>query len=155
MERMKSWLFSGAATGGLLLVLVAGAAHAFAPPGRYTISANTVVDTKTTLTWQRTVDAHSYTYAGAQTYCAGLALGGVAAGGWRLPNVRELMSIVDVGSANPAIDTAAFPNTPSYYFWTANIDVRDTTQGLSVEFQDGQTSVMTLTDTTVRVRCVH
>lgn len=40
--------------------------------------------------------------------------------GWRLPTERELLSIVHYGASNPAIDTAYFPNTPSYYYWTSD-----------------------------------
>ena len=31
--------------------------------------------------------------------------------GWRLPNVKELFSLVQFGRTNPFIDSAAFPNT--------------------------------------------
>jgi hypothetical protein len=37
-------------------------------------------------------------------------------GGWRLPNVKELFSIVDFETQNPAIDRIAFPNTPNGLF---------------------------------------
>jgi hypothetical protein len=39
------------------------------------------------------------------------------AGGWRLPNVKELFSIVDVQAQDPpVIDHVAFPNTPIWAF---------------------------------------
>jgi hypothetical protein len=34
--------------------------------------------------------------------------------GWRIPNVKELFSIVDLTKQSPAIDETAFPNTPTY-----------------------------------------
>jgi hypothetical protein len=34
-------------------------------------------------------------------------------GGWRLPNVKELLSIIDTGTQDPAIVQWAFPNTPT------------------------------------------
>ncbi|MEI7672820.1 MAG: DUF1566 domain-containing protein [Deltaproteobacteria bacterium] len=40
---------------------------------------------------------------------------------WRMPNVKELESIVDMGKFNPAISTAWFPNTVSslYFYWSS------------------------------------
>ncbi|WP_198971387.1 Lcl C-terminal domain-containing protein [Xylophilus sp. ASV27] len=38
---------------------------------------------------------------------------------WRLPNVKELESIMDPSTINPAIDATFFPNTPQGLFWTS------------------------------------
>jgi hypothetical protein len=40
-------------------------------------------------------------------------------GGWRIPNVKELFSIVDHNLQRPAIDPIAFPNTPLRTFLTS------------------------------------
>ena len=37
---------------------------------------------------------------------------------WRLPNVKELQSIVDYSTYNPAIDSS-FTNTQSGYYWSS------------------------------------
>lgn len=39
--------------------------------------------------------------------------------GWRLPNVRELSSLVDARRESPAIETGAFPSTPQGCFWSS------------------------------------
>lgn len=39
---------------------------------------------------------------------------------WRVPMVKELEGIADLGRASPAIDTTYFPNTPNSYFWSAS-----------------------------------
>jgi len=39
---------------------------------------------------------------------------------WRLPNARELCSIVSLGTANPSIDGTFFPNTKAYSYWTSS-----------------------------------
>ena len=46
---------------------------------------------------------------------------------WRLPNIRELESLVNRGTFDPAINTTYFPNTQSDYYWssTTNADFSD------------------------------
>ncbi len=39
---------------------------------------------------------------------------------WRLPTKDELLGIVKAGATNPSIDTAYFPNTQSYWFWSSS-----------------------------------
>jgi hypothetical protein len=114
---------SGAAivTALLTLPLVTLAA---APSGRYTVASGTVHDGKTGLTWQQTVPSGTYTWGSAgtsgtaQNYCATLSLNG---GGWRLPTMKELTTIVDytVASPGPTIDASYFPNTPATFFWSS------------------------------------
>lgn len=84
---------------------------------RFIVSADgqTVHDSKTGLTWQRAVPDQRMTWAEAKEYAAALDLDG---GGWRLPTVQELVGIVDYCRRNPAIDEAAFPDTPLEWFWT-------------------------------------
>ncbi len=99
--------------------------NAAAPSGRYTYpggtvtSSSTVYDTVTKLTWQRAIPANPCpsdgaglcTLLDAQTYCSTLSLGGYTTG-WRLPTVKELMSIIDISATSPAVDQTAFPSTP-------------------------------------------
>lgn len=127
------------------------ATWAGAPQGRYAISADTVLDTKTMLTWQRNVPATIYTLANAATYCQNLNLSGT---GWRLPTVKELMSLVDARAHTPSIDTAAFPNTPLNYFWSSTIDAQNTSKSWVVYF-DGGYSNRPFTPNNGQVRCVR
>ncbi len=39
---------------------------------------------------------------------------------WRLPNVKELASLADRGCRKPAIDSSAFPATPSNWYWSSS-----------------------------------
>lgn len=39
---------------------------------------------------------------------------------WRLPNVRELNSLVELQCANPSINAAIFPATPAVHTWTSS-----------------------------------
>jgi len=123
--------------------------RADAPLGRYTTSADTVLDTKTRLTWQRALPAQAYSQAAGISYCSSLALSG---GGWRLPTVMELQSLVDDTRASPAIDPDAFPGTPSERFWTSSIP--GSGNGWYVSFGKGDSGGQPGTQL-FRVRCVR
>ncbi|HEY3448630.1 MAG TPA: DUF1566 domain-containing protein [Myxococcales bacterium] len=126
------------------VVLVASAfaalaVRAAAPAGRYVVAADTVLDTKTGLTWQRAVPKANHSWAEAGTYCQTLDLAGFATG-WRLPTKKELESLVDLRTSLPCIDTAAFPNTSGYsYFWTSTVSGQDPSRVYMVFFYDGNT----------------
>jgi Protein of unknown function (DUF1566) len=116
-------------------------------PGRYTANGAEVTDTRTGLVWARcsagqtwsgsacTGTASSYTHEGALSYAkAQASTTGVA---WRLPSVKELASIADKGCQNPAIDSAAFPSTPSTWYWSSSPYVGDAGYAWSVSFGNG------------------
>jgi hypothetical protein len=86
--------------------------------GRFTIEGETVRDSSTGLVWQRGVAPGTYTWENAKTYCAGLALAG---GGWHLPTIQELRTIIDSSrSSCPFINVTAFPGTPCEFFWSSS-----------------------------------
>ncbi|EMY77156.1 PF07603 family protein [Leptospira weilii serovar Ranarum str. ICFT] len=59
---------------------------------------------------------------------------------WRLPNVNELLSIVDhSGAGNPAVP-AVFSNFASGTFWTSTTDETNLNQGLVINFNGGSIS---------------
>ena len=104
----------------LAVCILAGAwirVRADAPPARYVIDSDTVKDTRTGLVWQRKVGMRDGTFDAAGRYCQTLTLAG---GGWRLPGVKELATLVDPTRNDPAIDPTAFPGTPSVFFWSAS-----------------------------------
>lgn len=156
---------------GLLVVTgtlaVAGHLRAAAPPGRYTADGGTVVDKRTQLEWQQGTapvlagtGKDLYTWQEATTYCTGLALKG---GGWRLPSVKELHSLVDRADRFPAIDRAAFPNAidplvpdgPASYTWTnTKVHASATGERWKIYFGDGRPRPAALADG-ARVRCVR
>jgi hypothetical protein len=130
--------------------LVVSASRADAPAGRFTVSAGTVYDTKTRLTWQQTLDVNSYTWAQAGTYCAGRGPG------WRLPTIGELQTIVDESRAGNVIDRTAFPNSPPTWTWSGTAAAGSPTSAWLVDFTNG-TAFWRLDNktTTNRVRCVR
>ncbi len=80
----------------------------------------TVTDHATGLMWQQE-NGGQYNWEEALAYCENLTQGGLT--DWRLPNVKELHSIVDYGQTYPAIDTSVFavnePAGTSSYYWSS------------------------------------
>ena len=62
----------------------------------------TISDASTGLMWQQDDNGEGLDWEHALAYCSDLDLGG--SGDWRLPNVKELQSIVDYSGSFPAID---------------------------------------------------
>ena len=152
MKRVRTTWLETVATCGVLLVSMATAQGA-APPGRYSISAGTVYDTKTRLTWQQTVTPTTYAFADAVNYCAalGATLGGA---GWRVPTIKELQTIVDYSQARaPWLDSTAFPATPVHSFWSATAEAGTTTHWV-LDFSVGNITLPGMS-TSNNIRCVH
>jgi hypothetical protein len=83
---------------------------------RFTVQTDTncVRDNLTGLVWARNADlAGSMAWSNALVYCEGLSYGGQ--NDWRLPNVREIQSLMDYGRSHPPIC-----NTAGTGQWTAN-----------------------------------
>src|SRR5208337_2428624 len=67
--------------------------------------------------------------------CNALTWGGYK--DWRLPDLYELESIVDLGTSSPAIDIKAFPATPANPFWTSSSSAGGGSSAWCVEFGAG------------------
>jgi uncharacterized repeat protein (TIGR01451 family) len=78
----------------------------------------TVTDTATGLMWQQEDPGTTYNWQGALDQPEHLGL--ARYDDWRLPNARELQSIVEYSQYDPAIDTAYFPNCRSSYYWSGS-----------------------------------
>lgn len=77
----------------------------------------TVSDRSTGLTWQKG-EGGRMDWRKALTYCEGLSLAGHD--DWRLPNVREIASIMDLGRGTPpVIDINFFPETHPEGYWSS------------------------------------
>jgi hypothetical protein len=106
-----------------------------APAGHYMISNGVVLDVMTKLNWQQLAPTQTFTWAGASSYCRGLNLNG---GGWRLPTMRELVTIIDISQIALMIDGTAFPGTPAQWFWTLTPALTPG-NGWAVDFYSGGT----------------
>ena len=123
-------------------------------PAEYTNSQETVTDRHTGLVWQRADAGQLLTWADATAYCASAHLGGL--GDWRLPSVVELMSLVDYGRTQPAIDPIAFPTTSPHGtdgYWTSTACASVSGAVWYVSFETGFYGVQP-SDYTRLARCV-
>jgi hypothetical protein len=136
------------------------------PPGRLVVSADgtTVYDNVTGLTWERSDDFGTNNLGTATANCNGYSPPAFASG-WRLPTVKEIVSIVDYELPNaPLIDLSIFPEPPSLpaggSYWTATNNPQDG-QDYAVNFANGQIISSTSqgggynNGTGLAIRCVH
>ena len=112
----------------------------------------TVTDVATGLMWQQQDDGIIRDHPDAITFCQNLSLAGQA--DWRLPNIKELTSLVDYRQFNPAIDAAAFPNTSSSIYWSASSRASISVSAWFVGFNDGGVESRNKTSD-LFVRCVR
>lgn len=115
-----------------------------APDTRYTIQAGgeEVLDNETQLIWRRCAEGLSGSEcntgaAGTYTWTQALAL---TDNTWRLPNIKELASLVETACYQPAINLTVFPNTPSSYFCSSS-PYGNSRRARSVEFGYGNDHV--------------
>ncbi|MDT8446586.1 MAG: DUF1566 domain-containing protein [bacterium] len=112
----------------------------------------TVTDQATGLMWDQR-ETSTRTWQAALAYCEGLDHAGHT--DWRLPNRNELESLVDdAKTSSPVIDTTAFPNAVSYYYWASTSHALNTSNALSVLFNSGYVNHLNKTSNRY-VRCVR
>lgn len=161
--RLRIRVAGVASAGAILLALVPALADAptvgNAQYDAFDSSNIWIRDRHTELRWQRYVDARFVTQPEAQAGCAALTLDGRK---WRLPSMKELLTIVDEnvhaeyenGVAVPkAIDSHAFLGTPSQCFWTTPLLAGNKAWGVS--FRTGDASSLDATGQGCAFRCVE
>ena len=102
--------------------------HTVSP--RFVVRGQQVRDAQTRLVWRHCVEGMAwngttckgkpelYTWPDALAHAqAAAAKSGQA---WRVPNVKELESLVDPSVGYPSIDATIFPGTPAQYTWTSS-----------------------------------
>jgi len=118
-------------------------------------TAGVVTDSVTHLEWQddysdndNTIKAANWTEAIA--YCEGLGLDGT---GWRLPNKKELLSIVDYSVYGPSI-SSVFEKISYDHYWSSTTQANYTPAAWGVYFYTGQPQSYFKTNS-INVRCVR
>jgi hypothetical protein len=98
------------------------------PDPRFTDNGNgTVTDNLTGLIWLKNANCAGYmNWNNALNFCKNLSSGsygltdGSVAGDWRLPNRKELLSLIDYSRYNPALPQGhPFTNVQSSWYWSA------------------------------------
>lgn len=95
-----------------------------------------VTDNNLGLMWQDDADAATKTmlWGDAIGYCENKTLGGYS--DWRLPNQRELMTIVDRSQTNPAINSSFVFKASGNYFSSTHSPYH-TSGAMGIKFTDG------------------
>jgi len=113
----------------------------FWPVPRFTDHDNgTVTDNLTGLMWSKNANlaGGTKTWQGALDYVKTLNTGSYS--DWRLPNRKELFSLIDRSKYNPALPvqgTQIFQNVQSYYYWSSTTDAGDTDYAWVVSMWNG------------------
>lgn len=116
------------------------------PNPRFTDNGNeTVTDNLTGLIWLKSGNCFGKrTWAQALADCNNLAHGscgltdGSSAGDWRLPNIKELQSLIDYGRWNPALPAGhPFMVKVDDYYWSSTTYASSTDYAWYMDFYDG------------------
>lgn len=137
-------------------------------------SPGTITHTKTGLMWRRCAEGQNLVAVktGTGSQCSGTAWSGswtqaiqatanannqyqAAYTDWRLPNKKELESIVETCGRNPASNQTIFPNTPLYYFWSGTTYTPIQSNAWVVNFVDGGSSWLPMSSSGYYVRLVR
>ena len=112
------------------------------PATRFTVQANTncVTDNLTGLIWARNANQFgTVTWSNALSSCNNLNYGGQT--DWRLPNLKELLSLIDYANSGPALPSDNhFAGVQSGLYWSSTTLAGDTSHAWYVYLGDGNMS---------------
>ncbi len=105
MKTTGAWVLTFA----LLLCMLA------VPPawGDYLAEGDVVTDTATGLMWMKSDQGALKNWTDALSHCEDLTLGGYS--DWRLPDIKELESLIDLDQTDPCIDPVFACHSTSYW----------------------------------------
>ena len=113
-----------------------------------------VKDPSTNLMWEDTkhVEEGQVTYLEANSYCEALELG--KHNDWRVPTLKELLSIVDYARFEPATLKEFNRIDQDKLYWSNTAYTNKSTEFWGVDFEDGDTDTASAIYDR-RVRCVR
>lgn len=95
----------------------------------------TVTDNDTGLMWSQASASNTKTWENALAWCENLVLSDY--NDWRLPTIKELVSLVDDDVDGLFIDAGYFPDTTSSYYWSSTTSADYTDGAWAVNFAYG------------------
>lgn len=111
----------------------------------------TITDLKTGLMWKQCLEGQSgsdcasgsveaFTWPQALQRAQTVNSGGGFAGftDWRVPNIKELSSLVERKCVEPAINLTRFPNASNYWLWSSSAVAGETDFTWGVDFYNGE-----------------
>lgn len=122
------------------------------PVPRFSAGTYVVTDNLTGIMWQKSANNGEKDWSSAILYCNTLKLFvggpiGYWADDWRLPNIKELQSLVDFGYVAPSLSDAEgkwqwsegdpFTDVRSSFYWSSTTHAYFTTAAWYVRFWDG------------------
>lgn len=110
--------------------------YAGIPPTYRDNGDGTITDMVTGLTWQQASDGTARSWSDAATYCDALQLGSQSV--WRVPSPKELLTLVDAGRTNPAMNPVFTVSSGNY--WTNATDPVSPDRGAFVVLGTGVAS---------------
>jgi hypothetical protein len=121
----------------------------------------TITDTYTNLIWDkctngRTGSTCSSGTASTSRWNQALSICSSKGGTWRLPNLNELVSLIDhTSSSSPMIQATFFPNTlTDNPYWTSTTNTNSVSQAFEVYFSLGEQKWGLKSSRNNYVRCV-
>ena len=139
------------------------------PSSRFTVHGDgTVTDHRTRLMWKQCSEGRSgadcsegsvgyYSWPAALEQARTVNEDGGFAGhaDWRLPNVKELRSIVERQCYDPAINLSVFPNASSDWHWSGSPNATNSDNAWFVSFNNGNSNFGNLRNDNNAVRLVR
>lgn len=128
-------------------------------PPRFTDNGDgTITDNATGLMWAKDKDGGGCANGGKKDWPDAIdwanSLDFAGHSDWRLPNFKELLSIVDYSVYNPSIDTTYFTSLPDEY-WSSTTAASLTTHAWIVDFLYGMVSAYIKSTDIFYVRAVR
>lgn len=115
------------------------------------IASGEVLDSTSNLVWQRCALGQTFSggtcsgepnrYSWQEALVAAQQVNDADARGWRIPNIKELATLTERQCVRPAINTTAFPETPSDDFWTSTPSTTDPERAWVVAFFNSSHSI--------------
>ncbi len=129
------------------------------PSDRFAKNNGVVIDSKTGLMWKQCTEgtrynaktgecddeANVYTWQGLLQYTQQLNQGKIGDtrnyNDWRIPNIKELESIVEYSCMSPAINLDVFSNTSRVSFWSSSTVFFSPYKAWTVQFNSGTVAI--------------